>query len=106
MIISTIEIAIPDGKRGETLELLRMYLGPVCYKAGCISCKAYQELDTENSLILIEKWISQAYLDQHLRSSEYRKVITLMDISSEPPEIKYHTIWNSAGMELLEKLRE
>lgn len=105
MILSTLQIVIPDLKREEALELLRMYLGPVCYQPGCISCQGFQELDKENNFILIEKWMSQAYLDQHLRSSEYRKVIALMDISSEPPEIKYHTIWNSAGMELLEKLR-
>jgi quinol monooxygenase YgiN len=105
MILSTLQIVIPDRKREEALELLRMYLGPACHQPGGISCQGFQELDKENSFILIEKWMSQAYLDRHLCSSAYRKVLALMDISSEKPEIKYHTIWNSAGMELLEKLR-
>ena len=105
MIESTLQIVVPARKREEALEILRMYLGPACHQAGCISCQGFQELDKENSFILIEQWISQAYLDRHLCSSEYKKVIALMDMSSEQPEIKYHTIWNSAGMELLEKLR-
>ena len=105
MIVSTLQIVVSDRNREEALEVLRMYLGPACHQPGCISCQGFQELDTENSFILIEKWISQAYLDRHLCSSEYKKVLALMDISSEPPEIKFHTVWNSAGMELLEKLR-
>ena len=105
MIISTLQIVLTDGKREEALEILRMYMGPACHQPGCISCQAFQELDKENRFILVEKWMSQAYLDRHLCSSEYKKVLALMDISSEPPEIKFHTVWNSAGMELLEKLR-
>ena len=105
MIESTLQIFVPARKREEALEILRMYLGPACHQAGCISCQGFQELDKENTFILIEKWMSQAYLDQHLCSNEYRKVLALMDISCEPPEIKFNTIWNSVGMELLEKLR-
>jgi quinol monooxygenase YgiN len=105
MIVSTLKIVVPARKREEALEVLRMYLGPVCYQAGCISCQCFQELDKENNIIMIEKWLSQAYLDRHLRSKEYKKILTLMDISSELPEIEFHTVWNSAGMELLEKNR-
>ena len=105
MIISTLQIVIPDRKREEALEILRMYMGPACHQSGCISCQGFQELDKENSFILIEKWISQAYLDRHLCASEYKRILTLMDISSELPKIKFHTVWNSEGMELLEKLR-
>jgi len=105
MIVSTLQIVLPDRKRVEALEILRMYMGPACHQPGCISCQSFQELDKENSFILIEKWMSQAYLDRHLCSSEYKKVLALMDISSEPPEIKFLTVWNSAGMELLEELR-
>ena len=105
MIISSLEIVIPDRKLGEGLEILRMYMGPTCHQAGCISCQGFQELNKENNIILIEEWLSQAYLDRHLCSSEYKKVLALMEISCEPPEIKFHTVWNSDGMELLEKLR-
>ena len=105
MILSTLQIVVPDRKREEALEVLRMYMGPACHQAGCISCQGFQELDEENSIILIEEWVSQAYLDRHLSGSEYKKVLALMEISSVPPEIKFHTVWNSEGIELLEKLR-
>lgn len=105
MIVSTLQIVVPARKREEALEILRMYWGPTCHQPGCISCQGFQGLDNKNNFILIEKWISQAYLDHHLSSSEYKKVLALMDISSEPPEIKFHTVWNSAGIELVEKLR-
>ena len=105
MIVYTLQIVVPDRQREEALEILRMYEGPTCHQPGCISCHSFQALDKENSFILIEMWMSQAYLDRHICSSDYRKVLTLMDISHEPPEIKFHTVWNSAGMELLEKLR-
>lgn len=105
MIISTLKIVLSDLKRDEALDLLRMYLGPLAYQSGCLGCQVYQELDSENNIILIERWVSQAYLDLHLSSGEYKKVLALMEISSAPPEIKFHTVWNSEGIELLEKLR-
>ena len=72
----------------------------------CISCQGFQELDKEDSFILIEKWMFQAYLDRHLCSSEYKKVIALMDMSSEQPEIKYHKGISLSFVEVKSALRE
>ena len=105
MIVSTLQIVVSERNREEALEILLRYQEPTCYQSGCISCQSFQELGKKNSYILIEKWISQAYLDKHICSSDYKLLLALMDFANEPPEIKFDTVWNSAGMELLEKLR-
>jgi quinol monooxygenase YgiN len=106
MILSTLQVVIPPKKRKDFLEILRIYLGPACFQPGCISCNAYLELDNEDSLILVEKWQSKAYLDQHLSSSEYRKILALMDLSVEPPRIEFVTMSELGGMNVIEKARE
>lgn len=106
MILSFLQVVTPSEKRKDVHEILRMYLGPACYQPGCISCHAYQEMDNENSLILIEKWISREYLDLHLSSSEYRKILELIELSSEPPKIEFVTLSELGGMDFIEKARQ
>ncbi len=104
MIISILKVVVPVQKREEALELLRMYLGPVCHQAGCIYCHGYEELDNANSFVLIGQWTTQNYVEHHLRSSEYNKILALMDIANEQPTINFHSVHSTAGMELMEKL--
>jgi quinol monooxygenase YgiN len=106
MIVSIVRIVVPSEKRTEILETLSWYLGPVCHQAGCLSCRAYQGLDDENEIILVEKWTSQAYLNRHLCSNDYAKLLTLMDLSKETPEVNFITVSNMAGIELIKKVRE
>ena len=106
MIVSTVRIVVPSEKRMETLEMLRWYLGPAAHQLGCISCRTYQGLDDENEIILIEKWRSQAYLNRHLCSNDYVKILDLMDLSMKTPEVNFITVSNMAGMELIQKVRK
>ncbi len=104
MIISILQVVIPVKKRNEALELLHMYLGPVGHQAGCISCQCHEKLDNKNHFVLIEEWMTQEDLEHHLRSNEYKKILALMDISNKEPIINFHSVGNTAGMELIEKL--
>jgi len=106
MIVSILQVVIPVQKREEALELLRMNLGPAGHQAGCIYCHGYEELDNANNFVLIEEWMTQEYLERHLQSSEYKKILALMDIANEPPKINFHSIESTAGMELIKKLYE
>lgn len=99
MIIATLRIVVPPEKRDAVLQTLRSLLGPTQVQPGCISCQVHQDIENENALTLVEEWESQAELDRHIRSEEYRKVLAVMDMSSKPPEIKFNTVSSTAGME-------
>ena len=45
-------------------------------------------------------------LEKHIRSEEFRKILALMDMASESPEIFFYTVSSSEGFELIEKVKK
>jgi quinol monooxygenase YgiN len=50
-------------------------------------------------------WKNQDDLDRYLRSEDYRHILLLMELAAEAPEIKFQTISETAGIEVVEKAR-
>ena len=57
-------------------------------------------------LFLIEEWEAMAELERHIASDEFRKIMAIMDMAVEPPEISFHSVSSTFGFELVEKIRE
>ena len=103
MIVSILKIiAEPSNKEG-ILEILYSVKGPTEAKPGCLSSNVSQDLQDERVIYYKEVWQDKAALNDHIRSDLYRNIIAVMDMSSEPPDIKFNTISNTAGMELIKK---
>ncbi|MBW1667377.1 MAG: antibiotic biosynthesis monooxygenase [Deltaproteobacteria bacterium] len=103
MIISTLRIVAEPDKNDEILEILFSVKGPTEGEAGCISCRIFQDLRNERVITYEEVWQSEEKLYQHIRSDLYRNILAVMDMSNGPPEVKFSTISNIAGMELIKK---
>jgi quinol monooxygenase YgiN len=106
MIMSTLRIVAPPAKRNEVVRTLNSLLGPTRVQPGCVNCRVYSEIEDKNVLILLEEWSSQADLDRHLGSNDYKKVLALMDMSNTQPEIKFNTVSDTKGIEAIEVARE
>jgi len=103
MIISLIRIlAEPDNKE-EILEILFSVKGPTEGEPGCISCRMYQDIENEHIIAYEEVWRNRENLFKHIRSDLYRNILAVMDMSSDPPDVRFNTISNSAGMELIKE---
>ena len=99
-------VTAPEGKRGEMLQALRTLVGPMSVKPGCCRCRLYQDTDDENVITWIEEWESREQLDRHVRSDEYRTLLSVMDMSTVQPEIRFDEVVPIAGMELIEDTRK
>ena len=105
MITFSMRIVVPPEKRGEVLEALRLVRGPTRVLPGCINFQVYQEVDDANALILLEEWKSRAELDNHIRSEDFRKILFMMDLSSEPPVIQINAVSRTGGIEVIQAAR-
>jgi len=104
MIVSILKIiAEPSNKEG-ILEILYSVKGPIEAKPGCLNSSVFQDLQDERLIYYKETWQDKANLYKHIRSDLYRNIIAVMDMSSEPPDIKFNTVSNTAGMELIKKI--
>ncbi len=105
MVVSTVKVLVVAQKRDEALQIVRSYIGPVCAQPGCISSRIYQDVNDPNTLTLFEEWKTREDLDRHLRSNDYRKILALMELSSEPPEIRFDSVSHLGGLGVIEEAR-
>jgi quinol monooxygenase YgiN len=96
---------IPSKKRGEAVEILGSLAERWRFEAGCISCRVYQDVEEEQVIIFEELWEDEESLERHLRSDEYRKLLLVVEMATEYPEIRFNTISHSAGIETIERAR-
>jgi quinol monooxygenase YgiN len=106
MIVFMMRVTAPAEKRNEMLHALRTFLAPMSVRPGCHGCRLYQDADDENVLTCIEEWESREQLDRHVRSEEYRTLLSVMDMSTVEPEVRFDTVVRTAGLDLIEDTRQ
>jgi len=105
MILATVRMAIPAKKREEALKILRLTVGDCRVWPGCLSSRIYQDVQQQSVLMLEARWSSKEDLQRHLRSEEYYKVLLVMEMAFEEPEIRFDTVSGSTGIETVETAR-
>ena len=101
MIVSVLKITVDPGKKDEILEVLLSVKGPIEAEPGCMGCHIFQDLLNERMIYYNETWQNRGSLFAHIRSDRYRTLIAVMEMSSEAPDIKFKTVTNTKGMELI-----
>ncbi|HID75677.1 MAG TPA: antibiotic biosynthesis monooxygenase [Planctomycetaceae bacterium] len=101
MIQATLRIVAPRRKRDEILRAFRLFAGPTRVERGCIRCHLYVDAEEEHAISYVEQWETEDDLVRHLRSDRYRNLVALIDVSIEPPEVRFETISRSVGLEYL-----
>jgi len=105
MILSIIRMTIPPEKHTDALKILSAMAEQCRDYLGCIGCNIYKDLKEPNVLMIEEIWSTQEDLDVHLRSKEYGILLLVLEMALRQPEIKFHTITKSTGIETIKKLR-
>ncbi len=97
-----LRIHVPPGKkRDEVHRILRSLLEPARVRGGCLACRVYQDIEEPEVLALIQEWASADDLDRYLRSEDFPKLVAVMELASQQPEIWFDTIATREGLERL-----
>ena len=105
MVHASVRMVIPAKDQGEVLEILRSIAERTRLEQGCIGSHVYQAAEEELAIMVEELWKSEEDLERHLRSEEYRKLLLVVEMALEPPEIRFNAISHSTGVETIEKAR-
>ena len=96
MIIVTLRMTVQPGKRHDFAETIRGMLKPTRVERGCISYCLYEDIENKNIFVLVEEWKTRDDLKKHVRTDNYRRLLALMDLLSEPPRVAVqHRVTNS-----------
>jgi quinol monooxygenase YgiN len=105
MLLSIIKISPAPGRQQEILDILQSVRGPTLAVAGCRECSIYAEHDEEQCILYLEIWQGAGEMIQHIRTALYSRVLKAMELSAREPEISFHEVSGTQGIELIEKAR-
>ncbi len=81
-----------EEKLTQVKEVLAGLIGPTRKESGCISYVLHQSADDVCSFVFVEKWASQAVLDEHLQTPYLKDFLSRVDdILAEPLDV---TLWH------------
>lgn len=89
MIITSTKIGVPSENRKEFLQTLHPLIGEIRHDKGCIRYDCYQDVENENTFVLIEEWKTQADLEEHLRSDKFGVLLAALKLLTDTSEIKF-----------------
>jgi quinol monooxygenase YgiN len=102
---STIRMRIPLEKESEALEILCAVNEQVRFEQGCIASRLYRGVEDPPSIMLEQLWSSEEDALDHLRSDIYRKILLVVEMATEPPEVRFDLIAKTSGLETIERAR-
>jgi quinol monooxygenase YgiN len=59
----------------------------------------------EAVLTFEDTWESEADLERHLRSPDYRQLLLVMELARVPPEVRFNRVSHSTGLETIQAAR-
>lgn len=105
MVLATIRLFSSREQRRSLLGILRSIQGPTQAQPHCLNCRLYEEDGCENAILYVEQWDSVPDFQRHVRSDSYRRVLEAIELSRSSPEVCFHYIAATKGIELIEELR-
>lgn len=104
MIIVTMRMTVRPDKRHDFMESIRGMLSPTRVERGCISYCLYEDIENKNTFTLVEEWKTRNDLEKHVLTKNYRRLLELLELLSEPYELRFSTALQEADMELMLEL--
>ncbi len=105
MVRATIRLELSPGSLREALDVLRPVAERTRIESGCISCRIYRDVQLDQAIMVEEFWTSHEELRRHLRSSDYQRILLVIEMAKGHPEIKFDEIVRSTGFETIAEAR-
>lgn len=105
MIHSTVRMALSDRHVIEVMGILAPMAQRTRTVRGCLDCQLHRDVLEGNVVILEERWASEADLERHIRSQDYKQLLLIMELATTPPEVRFDTVAGSEGFEAIARIR-
>jgi quinol monooxygenase YgiN len=96
---------VPPSRRGEVVEMLRLVQGRLEITPDCLGCWLQEGEYPSPHVLYAEQWKSEEAFEEHVRSAVYRRILAAMELSTKAPEVGFHSVATTRGMEWLQTLR-
>lgn len=105
MILFRVQLRVSPAMRDRAMKSLLRLVGPTQAVAGCAACGAFVNIEDENTLAYVEEWETQEALDGRLRSDDLRILLSVLDLATEAPAVRFDAVSETKGMEAIATAR-
>lgn len=106
MYAMMLRLSFSPEKTSEAVSIINSAAGPTRDDPECTSFHFYREISNDDVLTLWEEWKTLEALEQHIRSTEFLKILTAMDLASLTPKVCIQTLSDRKGFEFIKNLRK
>jgi quinol monooxygenase YgiN len=89
MVVVTFKLHDKPGNQLENRQSLQGISDKVKKLNGCNETKVYQDVDDENIFFMVEEWLQQRHLDDHMKTSLFRALLGIKGLLTKEPEIMF-----------------
>jgi len=104
VILATLRMIVRPERRTDLLVTMRGMLEPTRVERGCLSYRLYEDIENRDAFLLLEEWATQDDLERHISQDHQRRLLAIMDLLREQPQLQFHTVTHTAGMDLMENV--
>jgi len=104
MTTCTLRMRFEPGVCDEALQVLRSLVGPVRSQPGCAQTLLMSDIQNDTVITWVSRWRSRGELDRHLQSNHFRRILAVMELASEPPELVFDSGTDSRSFDLVEEV--
>jgi len=105
MIRAEMKVIASESRVDEILRTLKWLMGQLEAEPGLEEVDLYRSVVQETKLVLVQRWRSREDLVRYMRSEEFVRLLEILDISEEPPELRFETVSERRGLEFVEEVR-
>jgi quinol monooxygenase YgiN len=104
VVTLTIDMRFPPESIDQAIQLLVSGSGRIEAKPGCGESLIARDSVEENRVRYSETWATDAALQRHLQSEEFRRVLFAMDMCCEEPQVAIGNFAGHTGLLYLQQL--
>ncbi len=89
----------------EILRTSRWLMGQSEAEPGLKEMDLYRSVEKEEKVVLAQRWRSREDLVRYMRTEEFIRLLEILDLSEQPPELYFDSVQERQGLEFVEAIR-
>jgi quinol monooxygenase YgiN len=98
-------LAAPTGQIQEISTALRSLARRARQEWGCLSFDVYTSVEDQNRIFMQVDWSDPRAMAAYVCSDEFSQVLTIVEMSPEPPTFEFHVADRTRGLDYLAEVR-
>ncbi len=104
MVTCTLRMTFEPGLRDEVLHVLSALKGPVRSSPGCTQTLLMSDVHNDAVVTWVSRWRTRSDLDRHIQSKYFRRILAVMELATEQPEIEFEIGSDLRGLDLIDEV--